>query len=191
MALYNQIDTSKTFEATDHVITVYNTMPFPRKEVVQLVIDTPKGTPKGKAFAGIAGQSMADEFYDIFDKDGNKLEYTELSCDEITKGVEREMDTKANRFRIKRRRILLAVDVPASSVMPPMPCVSAAPSLFTSPKSATTESLSPETAECLKPKISRLLFIPTAPLPLPTKRPVRSWIISITSPIRAKPARLM
>ncbi len=33
----------------------------------------PKGTPKGKAFAGIAGQSMADEFYDIFDKDGNKF----------------------------------------------------------------------------------------------------------------------
>ena len=113
MALYNQVDTSKTFDATDHVITVYNTMPFPRKEIVQLVIDTPKGAPKGKAFAGIAGQSMADEFYDIFDKDGNKLEYTELSCDEITMGVEREMDTKANRFRIKRRRILLEVNVPA------------------------------------------------------------------------------
>ena len=113
---------------------------------------------------------MADEFYDIFDKDGNKLEYTELSCDEITMGVEREMDTKANRFRIKRRRILLAVDVPAFGYAT-MPCVSAAPSLFTSPKSATTESLSPETAECLKTKNLKVVIHPNGTFAITNKRP--------------------
>ncbi len=112
MSLYKNIDTSSAFNKDDHIITVYNTMPFERNEIVQVVIDTPKGAAN-TGFAGIGGQSMEDEFYDIVDKDGNVVESTELSCEDVTIGVEREMDTKSISFKARRRRMLIKVRVPA------------------------------------------------------------------------------
>ena len=56
---------------------------------------------------------MEDEFYDIFDVNGNIVHHTELTRDTITIGVERELDTKAARMKVNRRRMLIAVDVPA------------------------------------------------------------------------------
>jgi hypothetical protein len=111
-ALFGQINTASTFEKDDHIITVYNTLPFARKEVIPVVIDTPAG-PGRSGFAGIGGQSMEDEFYDIFDQNGNKIEHTELTRDTITIGVERELDSKSARMKVNRRRMLIEVDVPA------------------------------------------------------------------------------
>ena len=113
-ALYNQINTAcnPNYKKDDHIITVFNTLPFPRKEVIELVVDTPAGAGRS-GFAGIGGQSMEDEFYDIFDQNGNKVEHTELTRDTITIGVERELDTKAARMKVNRRHMLVYVDVPA------------------------------------------------------------------------------
>ena len=111
-ALYKQINTASKFQKDDHIITVFNTLPFARKEVIPVVIDTPAG-PGRSGFAGIGGQSMEDEFYDIIDINGNVVEHTELTRDTITIGVERELDTKAARMKVNRRRMLIAVDVPA------------------------------------------------------------------------------
>ncbi|MBQ7654741.1 MAG: hypothetical protein IJS17_06680, partial [Clostridia bacterium] len=112
MSLYKNIDTASKFEKDDHLVTVFNTLPFERNEIVSVVIDTPKKAGNG-AFAGIGGQSMEDEFYDIVDQDGNVVEATELSCEDIKIGVEREMDTKSISFKARRRRMLIRVSVPA------------------------------------------------------------------------------
>ncbi len=113
IALYNQVDSSKNFEEDDHIITLFNTLPYARKEVVPLVIDTPKGGVKVKVDTGVDGMGDTDEFYDIVDKDGNLVDYTELGCEDIKIAVEREMDTKAIKFPARRRRILIEAEVPA------------------------------------------------------------------------------
>ncbi len=113
IALYNQVDTSKNFEEDDHVITLFNTLPYARKEVVPLVIDTPKGGSGKKVDTGVDGMGDTDEFYDIIDKDGNLVNYTELGCEDIKIAVERELDTKAIKFPARRRRILIEAEIPA------------------------------------------------------------------------------
>ena len=111
VALYGQIDTAKNFLSTDHTLTVFNTLPFARKEVIEVVIDTPKGG--GQAVdIGVGGASSVGDFYDIVDEKGNKVPYVELSRDDISIGVEREMDTKAIKFNADRKRILVEVTVP-------------------------------------------------------------------------------
>ncbi len=113
ITMYNAVDTAKDFEPDDHIITLYNTLPYSRKQIVPLVIDTPKGGTKIKVDTGVDGMGAADEFYDIFDAKGNKIAYTELSCEDIKIGVERELDTKAIKFPAKRRRILIEAELPA------------------------------------------------------------------------------
>lgn len=111
VALYGKIDTAKNFLSTDHTLTVFNTLPFSRKEVIEVVIDTPKGG--GQAVdIGVGGASSVGDFYDIVDENGDKVPYVELSRDDIAIGVEREMDTKAIKFNADRKRILVEVEVP-------------------------------------------------------------------------------
>lgn len=111
VALYGKIDTAKNFLSTDHTLTVFNTLPFSRKEVIEVVIDTPKGG--GQAVdIGVGGASSVGDFYDIVDEKGDKVPYVELSRDDIAIGVEREMDTKAIKFNADRKRILVEVEVP-------------------------------------------------------------------------------
>lgn len=112
ISLYGKIDTASGFKSTDHVITLFNSLPYARKGIVPLVIDLPKKSGVRKADIGVDGAASGEEFYDILDKDGNKLEYTELSCEDIKIGVERELDTKAIKFPAKRRRILIDTEVP-------------------------------------------------------------------------------
>lgn len=110
-ALYSHINTKKNFLSTDHTLTVFNTLPFARKEVIEIVIDTPKS--KGQAVdIGVGGASDVGDFYDIVDEKGNKVPYVELSRDDISIGVEREMDTKAIKFNADRKHILVEVEVP-------------------------------------------------------------------------------
>lgn len=113
IALFSNIDTTKKFKEDDHIITLFNTLPYARKEVVPLVIDLPKNSGKPKVDTGVEGSAQADEFYDIVDQDGNVIPYTELSAEDIKIGVEREMDTKAIKFAAKRRRILIEAELPA------------------------------------------------------------------------------
>lgn len=111
ISLYKQIDTTKNFKKTDHIITLFNTMPFAREEVIELVIDTPKGVTVATD-NGIGGCADYGLFYDIVDKDGNVVESVELSKQDISIGVERQMDTKAIKFNAERRHILVNGKVP-------------------------------------------------------------------------------
>ncbi len=111
ISLFSKINTSKDFKPGDHIITLYNTLPYEREEVVELRIDTPK-----KAFTavdiGVAGAAAGDEFYDIVDEKGNIIPAVELSQDDINIGVERQVDTKSIKFKARRRVMLVKVKVP-------------------------------------------------------------------------------
>jgi len=112
IALYGKINTAKNFEYNDHTITLFNTLPAERKGVLALVIDIPKKEGGSKVDIGVAGADAGDEFYDIVDNCGNKVEHIELSCEDIKIGLERELDTKAIKFPARRRRILIDADIP-------------------------------------------------------------------------------
>ncbi|MCD8372926.1 MAG: glycosyl hydrolase-related protein [Clostridia bacterium] len=111
MSLFGNINTKDAFKENDHTLVFYNTMPFARKEVVEIVVDTPK-TSGGATDIGIGGAADCGDFYDIVDADGNKVPYVELSRDDISIGVERELDTKAIKFNAERKRILVEAEVP-------------------------------------------------------------------------------
>ena len=111
IGLFSKINTKKNFKNGDYIITFFNTMPFDREEVVEIVVDTPKGVTN-KVDIGVDGASQGDQFYDIVDELGNKVEYKELYNDDISIGVEREMDTKAIKFNANRKRILVNIKVP-------------------------------------------------------------------------------
>ena len=111
IALFSNIDSSGNFRPDDHIITLYNTLPYEREEVIDVYIDTPKSGFVA-ADIGVAGVSGGGEFYDIVDENGNVLDYVELTKDEISIGVEREADTKAIKFNATRRHILVKVKVP-------------------------------------------------------------------------------
>ncbi len=111
IALSGNINGLKAFKKTDYSLTLFNTLPYEREEVIELVIDTPRyKTTVGDI--GVGGASQLDDFYDIIDENGNKLEYVELSRDDISIGVERELDTKAIKFDAKRRHILVNAKLP-------------------------------------------------------------------------------
>ena len=110
-ALYSHIDTAKHFLSTDHTLTIFNTLPYARKEIIEVVIDTPK-TSGQTVDIGVGGASDVGDFYDIVDENGDKVPYAELSRDSISIGVEREMDTKAIKFNADRKRMLIEVAVP-------------------------------------------------------------------------------
>lgn len=111
IGLFSNINTKKNFEENDYVMTFYNTLPFARKGVYEVVFDTPKGTG-AKVDIGVDGASQGEEFYDIVDRNGNKVPYVELNNDDISIGVEREMDTKAIKFKANRKRVLVEVEIP-------------------------------------------------------------------------------
>ena len=113
ISLYSNLNTAADFKDTDHIITLFNTLPYSRKSVVPLVIDIPKLAPSKNVDIGVSGFASGQLFYDIVDKDGNKLKYEELTREDVLIGVERELDTKAIKFPAKRLRILVEADVPA------------------------------------------------------------------------------
>lgn len=110
-ALFSNINTKKNFLSTDHTLTIFNTLTFDRKEVIEVVIDTPKKSAKAVDI-GIGGVADGGDFYDIVDNQGNKIPYVELTRDEISIGVERELDTKAIKFDASRKHILIEVSIP-------------------------------------------------------------------------------
>ncbi|UCG17105.1 MAG: hypothetical protein JSV19_03550 [Phycisphaerales bacterium] len=115
-ALFRKIGTAGAFEPGDHTITLFNTLPFARREVVPLVIDLPKHIPDG-GFADVWSSTGAakDEidYFDIVDAGGRDMAYEVLSKEDIAIAVERELDTKGITFPVVRRRVLLLANVPA------------------------------------------------------------------------------
>ena len=109
--LFSLIDTKKAFKENDYTMTFFNTLPFERSEVVEVVFDTPK-QKKAAVDIGVDGAAQGEDFYDIFDDKGNKIPYVEIARDDIAIGVERELDTKAIKFNASRKRVLIKVDLP-------------------------------------------------------------------------------
>lgn len=118
--LFTRLDTAGAFQPGDHTITLFNTLPFDREEVVPLVIDLPKlaaGGGVADPCTGAGAEEDADasadvEYYDIVDHDGNECACEELTKEDIRIAVERELDTSV-RFPATRRRVLLKARVPA------------------------------------------------------------------------------
>lgn len=111
ISLLANIDSIHAYNVDDYTLTLFNTLPYARKEVVELVLDTPR-LKKAAGDIGVGGASQLEDCYDIIDENGNKIEYVELTCDDISIGVERELDTKAIKFDAKRRHILVNVTLP-------------------------------------------------------------------------------
>lgn len=111
IALFSHINTRANFKADDHTLTVFNTLPFARKEVTEVVFDTPK-TIGAAVDIGVDGAASGGDFYDIVDEKGNIVPFTELTRDDISIGVERELDTKAIKFNANRKHILIQAEVP-------------------------------------------------------------------------------
>lgn len=115
VSLFSKIDTSKNFDKeTDFTIIFFNTLAQRRQAVVEVIIDLPKDLSAAGLSDSVGVGSGADAgmlFYDIVDANGNKVEYVELSAENIKMSVERKFDT-ATAFSAVRRRILMKVDVP-------------------------------------------------------------------------------
>lgn len=112
-SLYGHLNTKAYYLDSDVTLSIFNTLPFDREEVIELVIDTPK-QKSAQTDIGVGGAAQGDEFYDIIDKDGQIIPYTEISKQDISIGVERKMDTKAIKFSANRKRILLKVSIKAN-----------------------------------------------------------------------------
>lgn len=111
IALFGKIGTSENFEENDHTLTLFNTLPFARSEVTEVVFDTPK-TSGAAVDIGVDGAAAGGDFYDIVDEKGNIVPHVELSRADISIGVERELDTKAIKFNANRKHVLIQADVP-------------------------------------------------------------------------------
>lgn len=109
--LYQKIDTKSRFLSDDTPIVLFNTLPFDREEVVELVIDTPKDTIK-MVDNGMGAPVPASTYFDIVDGDGKVLEFKELSCETALVAIEKQTDTKAIKFETMRRHVLVKVHVP-------------------------------------------------------------------------------
>jgi len=116
IALFGKINTASCFKDNEHTITLFNTLPYERKEVIQVVIDLPKsGGLSGIAdpVTGVGASKNEIEYFDIIDAQGNQIEYECLSTEDIAIAVERELDTNGIKMSATRRRILINVTVPA------------------------------------------------------------------------------
>ena len=83
-----------------------NLYPIPTDSIV-----TPK-TSGAAVDIGVDGAASGGDFYDIVDEKGNIVPFTELTRDDISIGVERELDTKAIKFNANRKHILIQAEAP-------------------------------------------------------------------------------
>jgi len=114
--IFSRIETTEAFQPGDHTITIFNNLPFTRKKVMPVVIDLPKtGQVRGIADSctGIGATSNEIEYFDVVDSKGLKVACEVLSKEDISIGVERELDTNGIKMPAVRRRMLLEVQVPS------------------------------------------------------------------------------
>lgn len=110
----------RAFYEDDQTLTVFNTLPTPRKGVVLVVVDLPceeKREEVVDASAGVGAdrggksQPLGYRYFDVVDQEGRKVEHVILSRERIHNRVERELDTAVG-FPVDRVRMLLTIDVP-------------------------------------------------------------------------------
>ena len=113
VSLYQRINTKDGFEKEDYPIVVFNTLPYEREEVIELVIDTPKDAVK-MIDNGMGAPVPAATYFDIVDSNGLVVESKELSSETALVAIEKQTDTKAIKFETIRRHVLVKVKVPAN-----------------------------------------------------------------------------
>ncbi len=114
--IYKRINTADRFNHNDHLVTLFNTLPWPVEKVHPLVIDLPRYGMDGAVIdpcSGVGGQAADIENFDFVDPQGRKIEYEVLSKDNIQIGVDRELDTKGIKMNTVRRRVLVKAKIPA------------------------------------------------------------------------------
>ena len=111
--IFGKINTAAAFQPGDHTITLFNSLPQARDEVVQLTIDLPKESVSGVVdpCTGVGAVNKNVEFFDILDSEGVPQEYEVVSREDISIAVERELDTSVQ-FPAVRRRILVRAKTP-------------------------------------------------------------------------------
>jgi len=121
--IWKKLDTEKTFEKEDLTLTFFNTLPFPRKGVVPVVVDTPvpdRGDLYVEACSGVGPITEEGEeetvttydFFDLVDENGATIPWTELEREETVIEVETKLDSSAAVYNVVRHRLLLEVEVP-------------------------------------------------------------------------------
>jgi len=85
------------FEKNDFILTLFNTLPYTRKEVIMAIVDIP--------------ENLKVKYFDLIDIKGKKIEYVILSRREINMRVERELDTSV-KFKATRYKIIFESEVP-------------------------------------------------------------------------------
>ena len=114
--LFKHINSAKVCQPGDHTVTLFNTLPFARKEVVPLVIDFPKESGGGGIIdpcTGVGGSKSGVEYFDLVDGQGTVLPSLVLSNEPMAISVERELDTNGIKMPGTRRRVLVEAEVPA------------------------------------------------------------------------------
>jgi mannosylglycerate hydrolase len=112
MCVFKHLDMSK-YKDGDHTVTLFNTLPFARKQVAMLMIDFPKqviGESCGKK--GVTADNKIEHF-DLVDENGKVIPMEILRKDDIKISVERDLDTKGIKMPATRWRVLAEVNVPA------------------------------------------------------------------------------
>jgi hypothetical protein len=94
--IWEKIDFS-CFDEKDFVITLFNTLPYTRKEIVVAVVDLP--------------ENLNIKYFDIIDINGKKVDYFIISKREVNMRVERELDTSV-KFKAMRYNILFETEIP-------------------------------------------------------------------------------
>ncbi len=95
-AIWKQVDTRDIGKGS-LTLTIFNTLPFSRKEVVFAVADIPK--------------NLGIQHFDLFDSKGEQASFQILTRDSIQMRAERELDTSVP-FPATRYRLLMEIEVP-------------------------------------------------------------------------------
>jgi len=94
--IWQNIDFSG-FKDNDFMLTLFNTLPYRRKEIVKAIIDLP--------------ENQKIKYFDLIDLNGNKFDYEILSREAIQMRIERELDTSI-KFNSERIVIIFETEIP-------------------------------------------------------------------------------
>jgi alpha-mannosidase len=111
-----RIDSRTRFQENDSIITLFNLLPYPRREVVPLVVDLPSVNAEpspSDPCTGLARYDKELKLFDIVDTEGRRLEYEILGRDTLWVGVESKLDSHSIELRTVRWRLLVRAEVPA------------------------------------------------------------------------------
>lgn len=122
--IWTKLDIQSTFNEGDLSITFFNTLPFARTGVQQVVIDVPQITFGNFTVEQVSGagpiiegfdpdQMVTYEYFDIVDEKGNKVPNKLVEREKTLIEVERQLDSNSATCDVIRNRILMEIDIPA------------------------------------------------------------------------------